>query len=326
VSFLRPVLIVLCVAVPVWLAARYTPHHEGSSAFETLYMHLIPAPLEKGAHAGHDAQDARGGEPGPEAEHEPDYLLSLGLPAFLALFDMDARHAGAQLVLTNLQLFQVAAALLILLVFSGVPRYLRTGRGDFVSRLFAGFAMWIRDEMVYRTMGPENGRRFLPLFLCIFFFVLFMNMLGLVPGAATATASPFVTGAMAVVTLACMLGCGMVVQGPLKYWTNLVPHVPAILWPLMFLVEVIGLVIKPFALTVRLFANMLGGHLVVLSLMGMIFTFGAANAVAGWSSAPVNVGFAVFIMIIEFFVALVQAYIFTILSILFVQMSLQPEH
>jgi len=331
VSFLRPLLILACVALPVWVTGRFAPQHEGENPFATLYMHLMPAALEKhpahGAGAGHDAA---GGEPGAGAHVEdgepPEYLLSLGLPGFLALFDMDVARAGAQLLLTNLQLFQLAAMLLIFVCFSGVPRYLRTGRGDFTSRLFAGFALWIRDEMVLPVMGPELGRRFLPMFLGIFFFVLFMNMLGLVPGAATATASLFVTGALAGITLLAMLICGMVAQGPLRFWLNLVPHVPWLMWPLMFVVEVLGLMIKPFALMIRLFANMSGGHLVVLSLMGMIYVLGGMGQVVGWASAPVSVAFAVFIMIIEFFVAMLQAYIFTMLSILFVQTSIHPQH
>jgi F-type H+-transporting ATPase subunit a len=106
-----------------------------------------------------------------------------------------------------------------------------------------------------------------------------------------------------------------------------VPHVPLALWPLMFVVELVGLLVKPFALMIRLFANMSGGHMVVLSFMGLIFFFaGKWGAGGGYGAVPVGVGFAVFIMIIEAFVALLQAYIFTQLSILFVQASVHPEH
>jgi F-type H+-transporting ATPase subunit a len=171
------------------------------------------------------------------------------------------------------------------------------------------------------------GRRFLPFFLTLFFFVLFMNLLGLIPGSATATASIFVTGALATITLLSMLVCGMVAQGPFAYWKNVVPHVPLALWPLMFVVEVIGLIVKPFALMVRLFANMSGGHMVVLSFLGLIFFFaGVEHSAAGYGVSPIAVAFAVFIMIIEAFVALLQAYVFTMLSILFVQASIHPEH
>jgi F-type H+-transporting ATPase subunit a len=118
----------------------------------------------------------------------------------------------------------------------------------------------------------------------------------------------------------------MVVQGPIAFWKHLVPHVPLALWPLMFAVELVGLIVKPIALMIRLFANMTGGHLAVLSLMGLVFFFGGMSPTVGWASSPVAVGLAVFIMIIESFVALLQAYIFTTLSIIFVQASLHPEH
>ena len=106
-----------------------------------------------------------------------------------------------------------------------------------------------------------------------------------------------------------------------------VPHVPAALWPLMFVVELIGRIVKPVALTIRLFANMSGGHMVVLSFMGLIFFLGDLWGAAGaWGASPIGLGFSVFIMIIESFVALVQAYIFTQLSILFIHASVHPEH
>jgi F-type H+-transporting ATPase subunit a len=275
-------------------------------------------------HAAHAADDEHAGN---------DYVFAVALPASLSFFDgrteqekMDPLNPPL-LVMTNLQLFQLAAAALLFICLLGVPKYLRTGKGDRMSRVFAGFCAWIRDEMVYPVMGRETGKRFLPLFLIMFFFILFMNMLGLVPGSATATASIFVTCALAVVTLVAMLGCGMAAQGPIAFWKHLVPHVPAALWPLMFVVEVVGLIVKPFALTVRLFANMSGGHLVVLSFMGLIFYFTQQfGDGVGWASAPVALGFAVFIMIIEFFVAMLQAYVFTQLSILFVQASVHPDH
>jgi len=214
----------------------------------------------------------------------------------------------------------------VLILFSGVASHVRAGGGDWFSRRLAGFALWVRDEMVYPAMGAELGRKFLPWFLTLFFFVLFMNLLGLLPGGATATASIFVTAALALVTLLSMLVCGMVAQGPIAYWKNLVPHVPLVLWPLMFAVEVIGVLVKPFALMVRLFANMTGGHMVVLSFMGLIFFFAVKSTTIGWAVSPVAVGFAVFIMIIEAFVALLQAYIFTQLTVLFVAASVHPEH
>lgn len=322
----RHLVILALIALPIWLAGRHVPHHTSDNVFITLYMHLIPEKLVVDPHAasgGHGGGD----DHGAGAVHAgSDYLFAFTFPGAPAVFDMDPTHEGTQLVATNLQLFQVAAVLLILVCFSGVPGHLRTGKGDYASRLFAGFALWLRDEVVYSVMGKERGRMFLPYFLTLFFFVLFMNLLGLLPGGATATASIFVTGALALITFASMIGGGMVAQGPVAFWKHLVPHVPAALWPLMFVVELIGLLVKPFALMIRLFANMSGGHMVVLSFLGLIFFFAGLAPALGYAASPVAVGFAVFIMIIESFVALLQAYIFTMLSVIFVSASIHPEH
>ncbi len=319
-SFLRPLLVLLLVALPCWVSARYSEHHSAENVFLSLYMHLIPSNLVH-HDAAHGADAAHGG-----AEAHSPWIFSFTFPGAPAVFDMDTRVPGTQLVATNLQLFQVAAVLLILVCFSGVPAYLRTGRGDYVTRLFAGFAAWVRDEMVYSVMGKDLGRKFLPYFLTLFFFLLFMNLMGLIPFAATATASIFVTGAMALVTFVTMISGGIIAQGPIAFWKNLVPHVPLALWPLMFVVEFVGLLVKPFALMIRLFANMSGGHMVVLSFMGLIFFFANKSATVAYAVSPAAVGFAVFIMIIEAFVALLQAYVFTMLSIIFINSTIHPEH
>ncbi len=299
------VLIALVVAT-VW-AGMNVEHHHADDPFLTLFLHLKPA------------QVLVGGEP-----------LQFPVPAFLGFFTMDeAGHPTGMLSVTNYQIYQLAAVLLIFVCLGGVAAHVRNGGGDRVTKLFSGWALWIRDEMVYPVMGRERGKAFLPLFLAIFFFILFQNFFGLLPGGGTATSSIFVTGAMAAITLAAMLICGMVAQGPLAFWINLVPHgLPILLWPLMFVVELIGLMVKPFALMIRLFANMTGGHLIVLSCMGLIMFFGdqGAKAAVGYSSAPLAVGFAVFIMLIETFVAMLQAFIFTQLSIIFVNTSVHPEH
>ena len=305
-SAIRWLLMIGIVVGAVWVSSTFVEHHHHPDIFQSLFSHLTPQPIVVDGH--------------PVGFH---------VPSSLNVFTLDhAGHATGEFVLTNLQVFQIAAVLFILVAFSGVAGYLRTGRGDYVSKLLAGFVTWIRDEMVYPAMGKERGNKFLPFFLCLFFFILFMNLFGLVPGGSTATASVAVTGALATITFAAMIVCGMVAQGPIACWMNLVPHVPALLWPLMFVIEIIGLLVKPFALMIRLFANMTGGHLVVLSMMGLIMFFGArgASPVTGYGAAPAAVGMAVFIMIIETFVAFLQAYIFTQLSILFVQSAVHPEH
>jgi hypothetical protein len=153
-GIVRLLLIAAAIFAPIWLAFHYTPHHEGDSPFETLYLHVVPSTLD--ANAGH---------------HGPDHVAApvmVSLPFEVPLLKGRVSEARVewsnQLPFTNLQLFQLAAVLLIFICLSGVPAYLRTGRGDYVTRLFAGFAQWIRDEMVYPVMGREQGAKLLPYF------------------------------------------------------------------------------------------------------------------------------------------------------------------
>ena len=164
------------------------------------------------------------------------------------------------------------------------------------------------------NIGKKDGDRFMPYLTTAFFFVLFMNLLGLVPFMATATANISVTVALALFTFfitqyAAIKAMG--IKGYLAHMTGGVPPSLAWLWPIMIPVEFLGLFTKPFALTVRLFANMVAGHFVILALLGLIF------AVSFWVF-PVSVALALGIFMLELFVAFVQAYIFTMLSALFI--------
>jgi len=340
VSILRPLAMLAVLVGACFLTHRHTPHHTASeeSLFSTIFMHVIPAPVV-GAHGDHghaedDEIDHSGTgaavvEDHADEHHHAEPALHIGLPAFLGGFDGHPTKEGHQLVVYNLQIFQLAALLMILIGFSGVPTYLRTGQGDTTSKLMAGFCLWLRDDLVEPAMGKELSNRFLPFMMFIFFFIMFMNVMGLTPASVTPTASIFVTGALAFITFSTMIIGGMIAQGPVAFFKNLVPHVPLILWPLMFVIELTGLILKPAALMIRLFATMTGGHLVVLSFLALIFLFGpfAGNSMGkALAISPAWVGFSVFVMIIEAFVALVQAYIFTLLSSLFISASIHPEH
>jgi len=347
VSIFRPILMLAIVVGACFLSNRHSHHHtvdmvtnedgqsvmaEKSSIFTTLYMHVVPSALIP-AHDSHDEDHDHGddagaaGEAHDDHEHAGEPLVQIPLPGFLKLFDGNPAKEGTQLVLYNLQIFQLAAILMMLVAMSGVPGYLRTGKGGYVTRLMAGFCQWLRDELVEPAMGKELSAKLLPLMMYVFFFILFMNVMGLTPMSVTPTASIFVTGALALITFILMIVGGMVAQGPVNFLKHLVPDVPAILWPLMFVIEIVGLFIKPIALMIRLFATMAGGHLVVLSFLALIFFFWHGFSPAlGKTLSPLWVGFAVFIMIIEAFVAMVQAYIFTLLSSLFIGASVHPEH
>lgn len=234
---------------------------------------------------------------------------------------------GLDLSITKHVVMMWISAIIVLAIFAVLARRKTlVPKGSF-RNFFEVFVVFVRDEMVYKIMGEEMGRRFLPFFLTQFFFILTCNLLGLVPFMATATGNIAVTGALALITLGVTQIGGMIEQGFFTYLKNIVPPgIPAWLLPIMVPVEILGQFTKPFALTVRLFANMTAGHLVILSLFALIFIFRGFGDIVSYAVSPGVVGFVLFISLLEIFVALIQAYIFTFLSIIFIGAALHPEH
>lgn len=189
------------------------------------------------------------------------------------------------------------------------------GIGNFIEVII----VFIRDEIVMPNMGKE-GLKLLPFFLTVFFFILFANFIGLVPFMAQPTKNINVTTGLALITFFTTQIMGMKKNGVFGYFKGLVPHgVPAFVLPIMIIVEFIGLFTKPFALLMRLFANITAGSIIVLSLIGLIF-------IMKWAGAVIAIPFALFIYCLEIFVALLQAYIFTMLSTIFINMAMHQEH
>jgi F-type H+-transporting ATPase subunit a len=206
----------------------------------------------------------------------------------------------------------LASALLLVVVFAAVRRKALVPKGlyNFVELLVA----FVRNELAVPNIGKENADRFLPYLLTAFFFILFVNLFGLLPFSATATANINVTVCLALFTFVITQYAAIRAMGIGGYLGHLTGGVPKSLWPLwliMIPVEFLGLFTKPFALTVRLFANMVAGHFVILALLGLIF------AISVWVF-PVSMALALAIFMLELFVAFVQAYIFTMLSSLFI--------
>jgi F-type H+-transporting ATPase subunit a len=228
----------------------------------------------------------------------------------------------------------ISIAIVLLLMVNVASSFGSKAKAGWITQVFRGWCRWIRDEMVYSVMGKEHGRPFVPFFLFLFFFVAGQNLIGMIPSAgafqpSTATGTPYVTAPLALVTFAMMLFFGMKQNGVFGFWKGLLPHgLPVALVPLMVVVELVGLVVKPFALTVRLFANMLAGHLVIASVIGLIFVFTIMfkGSALSYVTAVPALGMAVFIFIIESFVVLLQAYVFTYLSIIFLQQAIHQEH
>ncbi|NMO21643.1 F0F1 ATP synthase subunit A [Pyxidicoccus fallax] len=214
------------------------------------------------------------------------------------------------------------AALLLLasiLIWSNRDKTKLVPRGA-GANLFEMLVLFVRDELAIKNIGKEEGPRYVPYLLTAFFFILFMNLLGLFPWMATATGNLAVTCGLALCTFVVTQLAGIRAAGFGGYLAHLTGGVHPLLWPIMIPVEFLGLFTKPFALTVRLFANMLAGHIVIFFLLGLIFILQHPAV------AAVSVPFAFGIYLLELFVAFVQAYVFTMLSALFIGMGVAMGH
>jgi F-type H+-transporting ATPase subunit a len=185
--------------------------------------------------------------------------------------------------------------------------------------------LYLRNEVVIPNVGP-HGNGYVPFLLTLFFFILFANLLGLVPYGSTATGNISVTATLAILSFIVIELAGMKSQGK-AYFNTIVfwPHDMSLgmKLPITFIltpIEIIGKFTKPFALAIRLFANMIAGHVVLLALISLIFTF------ATWILVPIPIGMALAISVLELFVALLQAFIFTLLSSVFIGLIREGGH
>ncbi|OGU79931.1 MAG: ATP synthase F0 subunit A [Ignavibacteria bacterium RBG_16_35_7] len=214
----------------------------------------------------------------------------------------------------------IVAALLILTFVIASKSYKKSLVPHGFTNFIETIIVFVRDEIVKPTIG-HGYEKFLPYLLTAFFFILYSNFLGLIPYTATVTSNIAVTATLAGFTFITTQIGGMISHGPLGYFKGLIPPgMPVALLPLIVLVEIFGLFTKPFALCIRLFANMTAGHVVILSLIGLIFIMKTIYF------APVSIAFALFIYFLELLVALIQAYIFTMLSSLFIGMAVHQDH
>lgn len=185
---------------------------------------------------------------------------------------------------------------------------------------------FVKDDIVEPYLHDDT-HRYLPYFLTLFLMIFLMNLLGLVPFGATATGNMSVTAGLSILTFLFIHFSGVRQHGLVHHFKNFIPHgVPLLIAPAIFLLEMMGLVIKALALCMRLFANMTAGHIVLLLFLGMILLFGSQNATVGLVVGPVSVLLSVGLMMLELIVSLIQAYVFTLLTAIFVGGSLHPEH
>lgn len=200
-----------------------------------------------------------------------------------------------------------------------------------MASMVEAMVLFVRNDVAVANIG-HGGEKFAPYIMTLFFFILYMNLLGLLPWGATATGNLAVTAALALTAFLTIEISGMKALGPKGYLKTIFFTPPGVsgfmkyvMLVIMTPVEIIGKLVKPFALTLRLFANMTAGHFVILSLLGLIFLFGSAPAAIRWGVAGGAVFFVLFMMALELLVAFLQAYIFALLTSVFIGL-MRHEH
>ncbi len=305
------------------LAGQAAPAHEPPppAAGETTPETPHQAATE---HAAEGAPHAEGAEHAAEGHEGPSEILMHHVtdrpvgPAF----DLGPLH----LQLTrHIVFFLLASAVVLIVVRLAVRSYrenIPTGVGAAVETL----VVFVRDEIAEKNIG-HDGAKFTPLLLSFFFFILFAALLGLLPFSATSTGNINVTMGLALVAFVAMQYAGISKFGFVHHFTNMIPPgLPKWLLPIIIIVEIIGVLSKPFALMVRLFANMLAGHMVITTLLLLIPLMSAIGLVFGVPMIPISLALALFIMVLEVLVAFIQAYVFTLLTSIFIGMSAHPAH
>jgi F-type H+-transporting ATPase subunit a len=216
----------------------------------------------------------------------------------------------------------VVSVLLVVISIMAARAYKKSIVPKGLANLFEIIIEFVRDEIVKPSIG-KGYETYMPYMLTLFFFVLFCNMFGLipVPNLVVPTGNIAVTATLAVISFLVIQYSGIKSYGWINYFKGLIPPgMPA--WILIFIVplEILGLFTKPFALCIRLFANMIGGHVVIYSVIGLIIIMHTIYV------SPVSVGFTLFVELLEILVAVIQAYIFVMLTSLFIGMAKHQEH
>jgi F-type H+-transporting ATPase subunit a len=246
---------------------------------------------------------------------------------------------GREIRLSKYMVLEVIAALLVLAIYIPLARRIRTGdlpKGRWWN-FFEFLLLFVRDDIARPALSShghdEEADKFLPFLWTLFLFILFSNLLGLIPMMGSPTASIWVTAGLALCSFIMLHAAGIAKHGVGHYFAGLWPHieVPYVGWffsGFIFVLEFIGTFIKGVVLSIRLFANMLAGHLVLANIMLFIYVAGNALGLgAAWGGITViTILASVALSILELFVAFLQAYVFTFLTALFMGMNMNPEH
>ena len=227
--------------------------------------------------------------------------------------------------LTRNVLQMMLSAILLILIFKGFARkYARDPHKapHGFQNAVEPFVLFIRDDVARPYLG-NKADKYLPFLLTIFFFIWINSLLALIPGSANVAGNLAFTGVLAAFTFIFILTS---TNG--AYWEHIFwpPGVPLWVKPILIPVEILGIFTKPFALMIRLFANMLAGHMIILSIISLVFIFGGLAVAAGWGFSIVSVLFTVFMYFVELLVGLIQAFIFANLSALFIAQAFEHQH
>ncbi|WP_299527892.1 F0F1 ATP synthase subunit A [uncultured Lutibacter sp.] len=255
--------------------------------------------------------------------HEQIYQINEGENALILGDELVPTNASRPLdfSITKNVFSMLMSAIIIFLLFSAVARSYKKNKN--APKGIAGFleplVTFVRDDIALPNIGEKKYERYMPYLLTVFFFVWINNLIGLVPffpGSSNLTGNIVFTGVLAFITFIITT-----FSGNKNYWSHiLMPPVPKALYPIMIPVEIIGMLTKPFALMIRLFANITAGHIIILSLVSLIFIFKTV------AIAPVSAVFVLFMSVLELLVAALQAYIFTLLSALFIGQAVAEDH
>ena len=219
----------------------------------------------------------------------------------------------------------IALTLLVLIMVYMAKKY-RSGQGvtsapKGIQNLIEPIITFVRDEVAKPSLGNKY-KKYFPYLLTIFFFILVNNLVGLIPGTANVTGNIAFTMVLSVISFIVII-----ISTNKHYWAHIFnPPVPLGIKPILIPVEILGVFTKPFALMIRLFANMIAGHIIIICLISLIFIFGALSASIGWGFSPLSIAFVVFIYLIEILVAFLQAYIFTNLTAVFIGQAFEGGH
>jgi F-type H+-transporting ATPase subunit a len=241
--------------------------------------------------------------------------------------EIDAAVKVYDLSLTRNVVQMLLALIVFVWIMLGIAKRYKKGQGvtsapKGTQSFFEPVITFVRDEVAKPNLGHKY-EKYLPYLLTVFFFILINNIFGLIPGSANVTGNIAFTAVLGIISFIVIL-----FSSNKHFWGHIFnpPGVPMGVKFILVPVEFLSVFIKPFALIIRLFANMVAGHIIIICLISLIFIFGQIHPAAGWGASPLSVAFTVFIYLIEVLVAFLQAFIFTMLTAVFIGQAFEGEH